>query len=161
MEGDFNVNMINQSVKIIIQSNHKRVFDYVSDLRNDKFWRAEVESTFLEGPNGLGNIANEISFLSVRVPEYNQSLECVMYIPGREITYQTLPGNSHYLISKRQVKILSENVTEFSYNLAFNASLVKHGLGFSIPNFISQIVTKRSMKKYMKVLKNIMEAKMQ
>ena len=149
--------MINQCCKIKINANYRAVYSYVSDLRNDKHWRDEVNITFLEGAQGLGNIANETSLLSTRVPEYMQKLECIMYTPDSEIIYQTFPENHHYLMSKRKVVALSENVTEFSYELLFNASLVKHGLGFRIPNFIVEMVTKRSMKKYMKVLKNRME----
>lgn len=151
--------MIDQEVRILIMADHRSVFEYISDLRNDRYWRTEVNSTSMEGAPGIGTVAVESSFLSRRVPEYVAKLVCTDYIPLAKVIYETLPGNVHYLKSSRSVAKLENNVVEITYRLEFSSSLAVHGLGFPIPAFIISIVTKQAMKKYMKLLKNKIESK--
>lgn len=147
------LNMVHQKVKITIEANHQFVFNYVADLRNDILWRREINWVLLADNFNVGAIAVECSFLSKRVPKYIQELKCITYAAYSEVIYQTLNENKYYLNTSRKVTKLTANTTEFSYQLIFDPSIACHGLGFKIPTFIISLVTRRTMRKYMKLLK--------
>lgn len=149
--------MINQEIRITIKADYRDVFNYVSDLANDKYWRDEVLLTRLEGKKGVGNLATETSVLSTRVPFYVQQLCCTSFVEDHEITYRTFLSNIRYLQTSRKVVELAHQLTEFSYHLLFSPALVEYGLGFRLPNFIINIITKYTMRKYLKRLKKQLE----
>jgi hypothetical protein len=149
--------MIDQTIQVVINAPHQDVYNYISDLRNDREWRTEVISTSSQADLEIGNIAIESSFLSRKIPQYIRRLECIAFQQNDMILYQTLDGAPHYLKSTRSVRICEGGSTRFIYRLEFDQSIVKHALGFSLPKLIIDVVTRRSMRNYMNNLKIILE----
>ncbi|MBC5992381.1 SRPBCC family protein [Pontibacter cellulosilyticus] len=151
-------NMIDVTHSIVVHQNIEQVFDYLSDLRHDKEWREEINTTTVADTiPGLNTIAVEDSFLSKRVPNYIKKLQCTEYVKNASVVYQTFPDNDFFLRSSRKVELLSANETRIIYQLEFHKAIVKFGLGFNLPAFIVALVTRTAMKKYMNKLKNILE----
>lgn len=148
---------INTSKKVQIFSDHKTVFDYVSNLENDKFWRKEVNSTTMDCKPQIGSVAIEDSFLSKKTPSNVLNLKCIKFIKNEKIIYQTLTDSSFFLKTIRQVEPITENRSLVTYTIKFDKSIVKHGLGFSLPKFIIYLITKRNMRIYLQNLKSILE----
>src|SRR6476620_555733 len=94
--------IIQEEMSITINKDIETVFSFISDLRNDKFWRKEINSTTTDGDPKLNIVAIEDSRLSKKMLNYIAKLECVEYAPNKSITYQTLP-NHYFLKSSRKV----------------------------------------------------------
>ncbi len=123
--------LINISGTINIYLSIDKTFSYLSDLRNDKEWRAEINDTiFLDNKIAVGHTVIENSFLSKKMPEYKSTLLSIECIPDCSIIYQTLPENPYYLWSNRRTFALNANYTKVTYQLLFDKRIVKHGLGF-------------------------------
>lgn len=142
---------------IRLPADHKKVFGYLSDLKNDRSWRKEINSTIMSGPPQVGALATESSFLSKKVPEHTLVLKCMELEENRRIVYQTLPDSGFYLRSERVVEPLADKTCRVTYSLAFDMGIVRHGLGFGLPKFMVDMVAKRDMKKYLRKLKALME----
>jgi len=144
---------------ICIKKDSATVFNYFSDLRNDKEWRSEINETKVLNPDpSIHTIAHEDSYLSKKVPNYVAKLICLAYVPNRRIVYQTMPENRYFLRSIREVDNLSDLETRITYSLKFDKAIVKHGIGINLPRFLVNYVTNSSMKKYLKKLKTVLEA---
>lgn len=150
--------MITQELTISIESDQKTVFDYIADLSNDSQWRSEIMRTQRDGILQLGDVALEESFLSKKVPSHLRKLFCCSYVPDVFVAYQTAPGDPHYLRSTRSVRAIAPGITGFTYMLEFDPSIVKLAMGFQLPRFVVNIVTRTAMKSYLKKLKSTLEA---
>ncbi|RYD82865.1 MAG: hypothetical protein EOP53_02455 [Sphingobacteriales bacterium] len=142
---------------ITISNKAKTIFDYISNLENDRFWRKEINYTLLDSKPGINTKAIENSFLSRKAPNHLVKLICSDYIQNRQIVYQTFTGAKYFLKSERKIELLSENETKVHYTIKFDKSIVKQGLGFDMPKFIVQMAAKNDMKKYLATLKTILE----
>jgi len=105
----------------------------------------------------IGALAIEDSFLSKKTPSNVLKLKCVEFIQDQKIVYETLPDAQFYLLSVRQVETISENKCRVTYNIEFDKNIVKHGLSFGLPKVIIDIVVKRDIKKYLKMLRTVVE----
>jgi len=143
---------------INISTDYKTVFEYISNLENDRFWRKEINSTTMSSKPQTGVMATENSFLSKRVPNNVLILKCIELLENKHIVYQTLSDSKFYLKSVRKVESISENESKVTYTIEFDNSIVKHGLGIGLPKFIIDMVTKSDMKKYLKKLKAVLES---
>ncbi len=145
------------SGSITILKDSKTVFDFISNLEHDKLWRKEVNYTNVSGGSILNSIATEDSFLSKRVPSHILNLQCIELVENKLVAYQTLPDSKFFLKSIRKVESVSQNETRVLYSIEFDKGIVKHGLGFALPDFIINLAAKADMKKYLSKLKSIME----
>ncbi len=143
---------------MVINREPRVVFAYLSDYTKDHFWRKEINETEVN-PSEMKVGANilESSFLSGKVPRYQSALTCTDYIPNQAVTIETVAAAPFWARSIRGVILVSENKTEVTYSIQFDMAIVKHGLGFQLPKFLVQFYTKATMKKYLKVLKHILE----
>lgn len=148
---------INITQSIQISADSKKVFTYFSNPAKDKFWRKEINNTTINSEPKLGAIAREDSFLSKKVPNHILELECVEFSNNKEIVYQTVPGSRFFLRSRRRVEEASGGNTIVTYQIEFSKDIVKHGIGFSLPTFLINMVTNKDMKKYLHELKRILE----
>ena len=144
---------------ITIYKDSKTVFDYISNLENDKFWRKEINSTTMSTKPQLNALAVESSFLSKRVPGNILNLICTEFSENKKIVYQTLPDSKFFIKSIREVEAISQNESRVIYSITFDKSIAKHGLGFSLPSFIIKWAANNDMKKYLAKLKTILEKK--
>jgi hypothetical protein len=144
---------------ITILANSKTVFEYLSNLENDKFWRKEINATSMKTKPQIHALATEDAFLSKRRPNNILNLICTQYSEHERVVYQTMSDSKFFLKSDRQVEPISPNETTVIYSIEFDKSIVKHGLGFTLPTFIVNFVTKRDMKKYLSQLKTVIENK--
>ena len=144
---------------ISISADHRTVFDYISNLSNDKFWRKEINSTTMNSKPQINALAAENSYLSKRVPDNMLLLVCSEFVENKKVVYQTLPDSKFFLKSLRMVESVSENETKVTYTIAFDQRIVIHGLGFSLPTLLVQLVAKHDMKKYLAALKTLLENK--
>lgn len=148
---------IQASATISINRDIKTVFDFISNLENDKLWRKEINSTSMSSKPQINVIATEDSFLSKRVPNHILQLKCIDFITEKKVIYQTLENSPFFLKSIRQVEFISPSQTNVTYHIEFDKRIVKHGLGFTLPTFIINWVTKTDMKKYLLNLKSVIE----
>jgi hypothetical protein len=144
---------------VIISTDYKAVFEYIANLENDKFWRNEINSTKMTSRPKLNALAIESSYLSKRVPNHILQLVCTDFQENSRIIYQTVPESAFYLKSIREVEAISSTQTKVTYTIAFDKSVVKYGLGFSLPTFLVKFVAKSDMVKYLRQLKKNIEAK--
>jgi hypothetical protein len=143
--------------QIIINKNASTVFAFVANLTNDALWRKEINETKMNGPAQLGAIAHESSFLSKRVPANILELVCTEFNFNESIIYTTVPSSPFYLQSMRKVVVINEESCTFIYEITFDESIVKHGLGFGLPAFLIKMVAQADMKKYLSTLKGAIE----
>jgi hypothetical protein len=142
---------------ILISADPETVFAYIANLENDKFWRKEINSTTMTSKAQINALAVEDSYLSKRTPSNIQNLVCIEFLENKRVVYQTIPGSRFFLKSSREVEAISTNETKMTYAIEFDKSIVKHGLGFSLPTFLIAFVANRDMKKYLRTLRSIME----
>lgn len=147
--------LVEEEISIVINKDIETVFEFFCDLRNDKFWRKEINFTTADKIE-LGAVAVENSYLSKKVSNYTSKLICCEYMKNERITYETLP-DYFFLRSNRAVEFVTANATKITYKLAFDKAIVKHGLGFDLPHFLVSLVAKSDMKKYIHRLKKIVE----
>lgn len=145
--------------EILIHKNVSTVFAFIANLENDSKWRKEINETKMNGIVQLGVLAKESSYLSKRVPAHVLDLSCTQFSLNESITYTTIPSSPFYLQSTRKVVIVNENETKFIYEIIFDKSIVKHGLGINLPGFLISIIAKGDMKKYLYKLKAFLEEK--
>lgn len=150
--------IIDVKESVIIEKNNEAVFDYFTDLRNDKKWRSEIiETTSDNSIIDLDTVFKETSFLSKKVNAYVSNLKCIEYNPHKEACFESVTENHFWAKNKRQVIAKSANKSQVNYHLQFELAIVKHGLGFNLPKFIVSLYTKITMKKYLENLKKILE----
>lgn len=70
---------------------------------------------------------------------------------------ETTPQNKFWSKNTRLVEPSSNKKTQVTYRLQFDRNIVKYRLGFSLPKFLIYFYTKSTMKKYLAVLKSILE----
>ncbi len=148
---------INIKDHILINKNAANIFAFIANLENDKQWRKEINETTMYGDAKLGVMAKESSYLSKRVPANLLELSCIKYTLNEIIVFKTLPSSPFYLESIRKLEKINEFQTKFIYEITFDKSIVKHGLGIGLPNFLIYMVAKVNMKKYLLKLKEIVE----
>ncbi len=151
---------IDISSTIIISTNYKKVFEYVSNYSNDVFWRKEINAVKINTESVEKNtLIIEDSFLSKKTPNYISKLKCIEFQKYELIISETIFDNSFWAKNTRIVEVLPNGSTKLTYRVQFDINIVKHGLGFSLPKFIVNFYTKSTMNKYLSVLKNILEIK--
>lgn len=150
--------LIDITSSIIISKNHKLVFDYFSNFKNDSLWRQEVNDTKINTETiGVNTLITQDSFLSKKVPNHISILKCTDFQPHKKIVCGTTDKNDYWLKTTRQTESLSDDSTKVIYRIEFDSDVVKHGLGFSLPKIIVSFYTKLTMKKYLAVLKKNVE----
>lgn len=151
---------ITASVKVY--NNYKTVFDYISNYNNDSFWRREVKLTTVNSlQTGIGTVVTQYSFLSKQMPYHKNTFTCTGFVANKIIVYETKGDEKFWQRNTRIAAPLSENSTQIIYQVEFDTAIVKHSLGFGLPNFILRLYTKQTMKQYLTVLKNLLENEMQ
>ncbi|MEZ0453756.1 SRPBCC family protein [Sphingobacterium thalpophilum] len=151
--------IVTQSLSIEIAAERRKVFDYIADLRNDKYWRSEVNGTSITGEVQVGAVALEDSRLSPKVPSYLRKLRCTEWVDQTRVVYTSSTDESYFLRTLRTVHDNDRGGTRVCYTLEFDSAVVKVGLGFSLPHTIVNWVTKRAMRRYLRTLKRNLESK--
>jgi hypothetical protein len=143
---------------IEVASDAQTVFNFLANYTNDPRWRAEIQDVQLSTPSvGEKTQITEISFLSKKVPRHVSLLQCVALQPGRAITSEATAASPFWSRNVREVEPLPGGRTRVTYRIEFDPAVVKHGLGFALPRFVVHFYTKTTMKKYLAVLKGILE----
>src|SRR4051812_45287325 len=97
-----NNNTIAVTASILIRGDIHKVFNYISDLRNDKNWRKEINMTVLSTSSpGLDCKAVESSFLSKRLPDNKLHLNCIEYKPDAIVVHRSLQSEPFQQINSR------------------------------------------------------------
>ena len=145
---------------IIISQDYKTVFEYVANYAHDALWRKEINRVEIDTAQvGKGTQIKEESLLSKKVPNHINLLQCTDFQEYKAITSETTNQSMFWVKNTRAVEPLGTNQTKLTYYIAFDTAIVKNGIGFSLPTFILHFYTKQTMKKYLKVLKKILENK--
>lgn len=149
---------IDITATIQITARPQTVFDYLANYTNDPQWRAEIKDVQLSTPSVREKtLVTETSFLSKKVPRHVSTLQCLALVPGQSVTSESTAASPYWSRNTRTVEPLPGGRTRVTYRLAFDPRVVKHGLGFGLPRFIVHFYTKATMKKYLAVLKGILE----
>ena len=149
---------IDLTATVEVAADAPSVFAWISDYRNDPYWREEIKKVTLStGSVERGSLITEVSFLSNRVPEYVSQLRCIAFSAGKSIVSETIPENKFWAKNSRSVEPLPGNRTRVTYRIQFDIAVVRHGLGFSLPAFFVKLYTRITMKKYLAVLKKKLE----
>lgn len=134
------------------------VFEYLADYSKEPQWRSEVKYVSMSTDVvRKGTLVKEDTFLSKKVPSHISMLKCTDYEKNKHAIFETNDENTFYQKKMRYVEAAGSNKTKVTYRLQFDVAIVKYGLGYALPEFIVQLYTKMLMKKYLKVLKIILE----
>lgn len=143
---------------IVINTDHKTVFSYLSNYSNDKYWRKEINETTLNtAALEIGTLLTEDSFLSKRNPNYVSYLKCMNLEPNKTVSCETTSTAAFWALNKRTVEAIEPNKTKVIYHLEFDPAIVKFGIGFQLPRFFLNFYTRTVMKDYLNVLKKNLE----
>lgn len=142
---------------IHISASQERIFDYISDLKNDPTWRPEVESMTIEGETMVGIIATELitvykffHFVTpVQILELNRPHTFVAETPATHPTWVKVI---------RTLKQIDTDRVEFTVNLSFSLDNMKQITPIIPPKGIIRMWYAPRMKRYLKTLKKIMES---
>lgn len=143
---------------IIINKNNSKVFAYFSNFFNDPMWRKEINETEIKNyPATINTIIKQDSFLSTKIPHLLIQYKCTEFVPDKMIVCETTSDNKFWQRNTRITEAISENSTKVIYRIQFDIDIVKYGLGFYLPTFLIKYYTRKTMKKYLKVLRNNIE----
>jgi hypothetical protein len=152
-----NKKLIKTSATIIVNKKVESVFDFFANPSNDHLWRTEINKSTLNGTLQVGVTVSEYSYLSKKVPNNLVELTCVELVKNKLAIFETHHNAQFYIRSQRQVKAISEHLTEVIYTLDFDIGLVKYALGFALPKFIVSFKADSDIKKYLRQLKAKLE----
>lgn len=141
---------------VIVAASAEKAFDFLANLENDRLWRKEINLTTMSGEIALGVKAEESTYFSRRNSQQLLHLECTHYLAPQEIIYTTVTDSPHYLKSIRKIESLSNHQSRFVYEVHFSTSIVKAGIGISLPGFIIQLGAERDLKKYLKQVASVL-----
>ncbi len=143
---------------IIIKKELKQVFEYVSNYRNDKFWRKPINETAIN-TNQIekGSLITEDIFLSSKIPHFFSNYICIEYQPYKSVIIETVIKDEFWSKNTRLVEAINDSSSKITYCYQVDIGIVKHGLGFSLPTFLVNLYTNMEMKMYLKALKRILE----
>jgi hypothetical protein len=142
---------------ILANKNICTVFDFFANPSNDKLWRTEINQSTLDGTLQLGVIVSERSYLSKKASDHLIEMKCVQFDKNEIAIFETPDNAQFYEKSQRQVKAISDNITEITYTLEFDLQIVTYALGFPLPRFIVSLKASSDMKKYLRQLKKHLE----
>ncbi|CAN5758130.1 hypothetical protein BH11BAC3_BH11BAC3_11790 [soil metagenome] len=143
---------------ILISKDIETVFEYLADYSKEPLWRNEVKNVYMDTDVVMkGTLVKEDAFLSKKIPSYISTFVCTGYEKNKHAIFETTGENTFYQKKMRYVEAAEANKTNVTYRLQFDVAIVKYSLGFALPKFIIDAYTKMLMKKYLKVLKNILE----
>lgn len=152
-----NKNIIKITGTILANQNIDNVFDFFANPINDNLWRTEIIQTTLDGTLQLGVSISERSYLSKKVSDNLVKLKCIQFDKNQIAIFETPDNAPFYEKSQRQVRAISDNITEIIYTLEFDLNIVKFAMGFSLPKFIVTLKANTDMKKYLRQLKKQLE----
>lgn len=142
---------------ILANKNIDNVFDFFANPINDNLWRTEIKQTTLDGALQLGVSISERSYLSKKVSDNLVKLKCIQFDKNEIAIFETTDNAPFFEKSQRQVRAISDNITEIIYTLEFDLNIVKFAMGFSLPKFIVTLKANIDMKKYLRQLKKQLE----
>ncbi|QNF34759.1 hypothetical protein HUW51_19235 [Adhaeribacter swui] len=153
-----NHDVFDLTATIEIAKNPEIVFKYLADYTNDCKWRQEINRVEINiGTVAPGSLIIEDSFLSRRVPHYISKLQCQEFWENHRIVSETIQENLFWAKNTRVVEPLPNKAIKVTYQLQFDQSIVKHGLGFQLPKILVKFYTLVTMKKYLRVLRKNLE----
>lgn len=153
-------NKIYLSSSIQIRKNTSDVFNFISDVRNDKLWRSEIIKTEIDTFPLLNNSSIiEYTKLSKKQPNHPLVFQIISLQPNKLFQMETIEGSPFWEVSQREVEYLNNGVTQFTYCVNFDAKILKFALGFYLPQFILRHYLKSVTKQYLRKLKNVLEEK--
>ena len=152
------MNKISIQGEVLISRDVESVFNYFSDLRNDQFWRKEANETKINSEKiQLHTVIEQGSFLSKKVPNYITIFVCTEFVQNRSMICETDKEQRFWSKSIRQTEGIKPELTKVTYKVEFDLTIVKHGLGFGLPRFITHIFLKKTIKSYLTQLKYALE----
>lgn len=149
---------IDVTSSILISKDIETVFEYLADYSKEPLWRNEVKNVSMSTDIvKKGTMIREDTFLSKKIPSHTSVLVCTGYEKNKHAIFETTAENTFYQKKMRYVEAEGTNKTKVTYRLQFDVAIVKYSMGFALPAFIVDLYTKMLMKKYLKILKNILE----
>ncbi|MFF2522304.1 SRPBCC family protein [Streptomyces liangshanensis] len=141
---------------ITIDASRERVFDFVSDFRNDRQWRPEIRRVELRGPLVIGTQlvqdAKVFGFFSLSVLS-----EVVEFEPGRRLVTRTPADYGAHIFNVRAVEELSVDVVRFVYELSFDRAAVKKALRVALPAGVVSTFYGAAVRRYLGTVKRLVE----
>ena len=141
---------------IEIQAPAEKIFDFISDVKNDPHWRPEVEKMDEQGENKPGTIVIEY----IRVYKFFRIITpTVIKILDRPNTFIVETPDTHpsWVKCIRSTETLTNGNTKFNVQLSFTLNNLKQVFPIVPPSFIVEMWYRPRMKKYMRNLKRLLE----
>lgn len=151
-------NIVRIKKSITINAPTQTVFEYVCDYFNDIEWRKEVNSIESNGEVGVGTIFIEDAKLG-RKDHFITETRMLTLVNGEECVAETTERNSYFLRSSRFFEVNEGGQTKFTYFVEFDKKMSKEIFGFVPPSVMLKFFYGKRMKKYLRVLKKLMENK--
>jgi hypothetical protein len=134
----------------------ERVYAYVSDLRNDHAWRAEVERMDVSGGSAVGCVVTEY----IRIYRFFQIVTPVEIIAmdyPSAFEIETQASHPTWVHCIRRIDVCANGQTKLSVRLSFSLDNLKQILPFEPPAVFVRMWYKPKMKRYLKRLKSLLE----
>jgi hypothetical protein len=149
---------ISLTESIVINTGPELIFDYISNVSNDPYWRPEVEKMEMQGETKLGAMIVEYiriyRFFRIITPTQVLVLE-----RPHTFVVETPPDYPAWVQCIRKVKALGPGTSEFSVKLSFSLDNIKQISPIVPPGGIVRLWYKPRMKRYMRNIKRILEGK--
>jgi hypothetical protein len=134
----------------------EKIFDYISDLRNDPKWRPEVTKMEMLGEKEVGVAVLEYitiyRFFHFLTPTYIKVLH-------RPFTFVAETPDTHptWVQCIRSTQIVANGKTKFTVRLSFTLDNIKQISPIIPPGFVVKAWYTLRIKNYLKNLKQILE----
>ncbi len=142
---------------IEIHVSPERVYAYVSDLRNDHAWRAEVERMDVSGGSAVGCVITEhiriYRFFKIVTPVEIKRLD-----HPHVFEIETQPSHPTWVHCIRSIELVSEGKSKITVQLSFTLDNLKQILPVEPPAVFVRMWYKPRMKRYLEKLKGMLES---
>ncbi|MEQ8676000.1 MAG: hypothetical protein RLP44_20250 [Aggregatilineales bacterium] len=141
---------------VIINKPAVEVFRFTSDTMNDHLWRSEVAKMDVKGDLALGTEMTEYATF-FRFFHTEATTTIVKLDPPKQIVVETKPGDV-WLKCLREVESLGESQSRYTYELSFDAQLLKQVTPILPPAFMVKLFYGAIIDNNMKKARRVIEA---
>ncbi|MGL4599412.1 MAG: SRPBCC family protein [Bacteroidia bacterium] len=134
----------------------ERVYDYVSDLRHDHAWRAEVERMDVSGGCAVGCVVTEY----IRIYRFFQIItpvEIIRMDRPHAFEIETQASHPTWVHCLRKIERCENGRTKLSVRLSFTLDNLKQIFPFEPPAVFVRMWYKPRMRRYLEKLKDGLE----
>ncbi len=144
------------SKSILINEKIEDVYIHVSNTLNDDTWRTEVNDMQADGAFEVGTTFTEDAHIGLRKNFITKTV-LMELIENKKAFYQTPLDAKYFLSSLREVEVVSESKTRFTYTVVFDRAMSRETLGANLPSGLLEFSYGLIMKGYLRNLAELFD----